>query len=120
MADHNELGKSGEEAAVGLLVRKGYTILETNWRYKKVELDIIARIGEELVFVEVKTRTSDFFGDPQSFVNKKKRGSLVKAANAYLIEKDLDIESRFDIIAILSNSKAFEMEHIEHAFYPMV
>lgn len=72
MASHNELGKLGEELAVEFLQKNAYEILDQNWRYKKAEVDIIARKGETLAIVEVKTRSTDAFGDPQDFVKPKK------------------------------------------------
>ena len=118
MADHNELGILGEDLAAKFLLREGYTILERNWRFQKAELDIIAqREKDTIVFVEVKTRNSAFFGDPQSFVTPAKIKFLVKAANEYLLENELQEEARFDIIAVLKNSKEEHVEHFENAFY---
>ncbi|PVW15326.1 YraN family protein [Marixanthomonas spongiae] len=118
MAHHNELGKIGEEIAVMHLLKNGYTILERNFFYDKAEIDIIAQKEEDtIVIVEVKTRNSDFFGDPQSFVTKKKIKLLVKAANEYIIVNNLHKEVRFDIIAVLKNKTTEKIEHIENAFY---
>lgn len=118
MASHNELGKIGEEIAVQYLLRKGYKILCRNFFFDKSEIDIIAQKEKDtLVIVEVKTRNSDFFGDPQSFVTPGKIQNLVKAANEYVVSKDLDLEVRFDIIAILKNQKQESLEHFENAFY---
>ncbi len=116
MATHNELGKKGEELAAEYLLKNGYQILEKNWFYKKAEVDIIALKGETLAVVEVKTRSSDYFGNPQDFVNQKKIRLLVEAINQYITTKDLDVEVRFDIIAILKNQYTFKIEHIEDAF----
>lgn len=116
MAEHNELGKKGEQLAINYLVKKGYTIQNKNWRYLKAEVDIIAQKENTLVAVEVKTRSSDYFGDPQDFITKKKIKLLVIAMNEYVISKDLDIEVRFDIIAILQNKNKTTIEHIEDAF----
>jgi len=117
MAQHNELGKKGEQIAIDLLIKKGYTILDKNWRYLKAEVDIIAQKKEILVVVEVKTRSSDYFGNPQDFVNPKKIKLLVTAVNQYIQSKDLDLEVRFDIIAILKQKNAFKITHLENAFY---
>jgi len=117
MADHNELGKLGEELAAHYLLRKGYEILERNWTFKKGELDIIALFENQIVVVEVKTRNSNFFGDPQEFVSPAKIKMLVKTANEYIIENDIALETRFDIIAVLKNSKLENIEHFENAFY---
>lgn len=116
MAQHNELGKKGEQLAIDFLVKKGFAIVEKNWRYLKAEVDIIAQKENFLVAVEVKTRTSDYFGDPQDFITKKKIKLLVMAMNEYVTSKDLDVEVRFDIIAILQNKNKTKIEHIEDAF----
>lgn len=117
MAEHNELGKIGEELATLFLIQEGYAILERNWRYQKAEIDIIAQKEKEIIIVEVKTRNSDFFGDPQEFVTAGKIKLLTKAANEYIIENDIDYEVRFDIIAVLKNKKTQKIEHFENAFY---
>ncbi|WP_456422025.1 YraN family protein [Lutibacter sp.] len=116
MAKHNELGKKGEELAVQFLQKNNYKILERNWRFKKAEVDIIAQKDTILAIVEVKTRSSDYFGNPQDFVNQKKIKLLVEAVNEYVISKDLDIEVRFDIISILKNKNSFDIKHLEDAF----
>lgn len=117
MAEHNELGKIGEELAVGFLVEKGFEILETNWIFQKAEVDIIALKGNILAVVEVKTRTSVAFGSPQDFVKPKKIKLLVKAINEYVTKNDIDAEVRFDIVAIHAKEKQFEIEYLEDAFY---
>ena len=117
MADHNELGKLGEELAVEFLQKEGYTILETNWTFQKAEIDIIAQKENILAIVEVKTRSSLEFGLPQDFVKPKKIQLLVKAVNEYVIANDLDIDVRFDIIAIHKEGKSFVIEHLVDAFY---
>lgn len=117
MAKHNELGELGEDLAVEELEKNGYEIVERNWRYKKAEIDIIARKNEVLAIVEVKTRSSNYFGDPQDFVNPKKIKMLVEAVNEYVVSKDLDVEVRFDIIAIIINQNKLTIEHLEDAFF---
>lgn len=117
MAKHNELGEFGEELAVEELEKKGYEIVERNWRYKKAEIDIIARKNNVLAIVEVKTRSSDYFGDPQDFVNSKKIKMLVEAVNEYVVSKDLEVQVRFDIIAIIKNENQLTIEHLEDAFF---
>ena len=118
MAEHNELGKKGEEIALQHLKKKNYTILETNWRFGKDEIDIVAKQGEMLVIVEVKTRSSNFLVEPELAVTRKKQGFLIRAANAYIDNKDLEIECRFDIISIVIYKNDTVVEHIEDAFYP--
>ena len=117
MAEHNELGKFGEELAVDFLQKNGYDILETNWTLQKAEIDIIALKENSLAVVEVKTRSSIEFGLPQDYVKPKKIQLLVKAVNEYIVSNDLDIEVRFDIIAIYKEDKTYKIEHIEDAFY---
>ena len=118
MADHNELGKLGEQLAAQFLLDKGYTILQRNFIFDKAEIDIIAQKEEDtIVIVEVKTRNSAFFGDPQSFVTPGKIKLLVKAANEYMITNDLEKEVRFDIISVLKNSTMQKIEHFQNAFY---
>jgi len=116
MASHNILGEKGEGLAVEFLQEKGYKILERNWRFRKAEVDIIAFKNEVLAVVEVKTRSTSYFGNPQDFVNEKKIQLLVGAINEYVIMKDLDIEVRFDIIAIIKTQNSVEIEHLEDAF----
>ena len=116
MAEHNELGKQGEEQAVDFLQKNGYEILETNWIFQKAEIDIIARKDETLAIIEVKTRSSIDFGLPQDFVKPKKIQLLVKAVNEYVIQNQLDVSVRFDIIAIHKNANNFIIDHLEDAF----
>lgn len=117
MAKHNELGKKGEKLAVDYLAKNGYTIVERNYRFQKAEVDIIARKGNTLIAVEVKTRSTPEFGDPQDFVKPKQIQLLVKALHNYVIEHDLDVEVRFDIVAIIENKQGTKIEHLEDAFY---
>ncbi len=116
MAEHYELGKKGEQLAVNYLIGKGYKIVERNWRFQKAEIDIIARKAEMLISVEVKTRSTKNFGNPQDFVNPKKIKLMVLAMNEYILNKDLDIELRFDIIAITKDKSSFDIEHFKDAF----
>lgn len=121
MAQHNELGKKGEELAVKHLQQNGYEILDRNWEYQKAEIDIIAKKENILAVVEVKTRSSLDFGSPQDFVKQKKIRLLIKAVNAYINdrEKDFedDLEIRFDIIAIHKTEEILAIEHLTDAFY---
>ena len=117
MAEHNELGKFGEELAVEFLQKNGYDILEINWTFQKAEIDIIAQKGTVLAVVEVKTRSSIEFGLPQDFVKPKKIQLLVKAVNEYVIANDLEVEVRFDIIAIYKEENSYKIDHIEDSFY---
>ena len=118
MADHNEFGKKGEDIAVEYLQKKGYKILERNWVSGKNEIDIIAREGKYTIVVEVKTRHSNYAGEPETAVTKDKQKSLIRAANAYVRKMNLDDEVRFDIISILVVKGKEQINHIEDAFYP--
>ena len=102
--------------AVRYLKKKGYTILQQNYRYKKAEVDIIARIGTEIVFVEVKTRKNQQFGFPEEFVDAGKINRLGLAAEEYLKDRT-DVSVRFDLISILIN-RNYEIKHITDAFLP--
>ncbi|MFY7811715.1 MAG: YraN family protein [Flavobacterium sp.] len=117
MAEHNELGKTGEEFAANYLKENGYEILEKNYTFQKAEIDIIAQKGDILAVIEVKTRSSLAFGLPQDFVKPKKIQLLVKAINNFVEKNDLDVNVRFDIIAISKNGEQFTLEHLEDAFY---
>ena len=117
MAQHNELGKEGEEMAVNYLQKKGYSILERNYRFQKAEVDIIAQLKDTLAIVEVKTRSTADFGNPQDFVKPKQIQRLVSAVHEYVTINNLDVEVRFDIIAIIKENKTVKLEHLENAFY---
>lgn len=117
MATHNELGHIGEQLAATFLEEKGYHILEKNYRFDKAEIDIIAQKEHILAVVEVKTRTSKVYGNPQEFVSQKKIKLLVKAIDEYVTSNELDVEVRFDIIAIIHNKATTEISHIKDAFY---
>lgn len=117
MAQHNQLGKKGEKLAVDFLLDKGYDIVERNYRFDKAEVDIIAQKGQTLAIVEVKTRSTSDFGDPQDFLKPKQIQRIVKAVDEYVLVNNLDVEIRFDIIAIVKENKGFSIEHLENAFY---
>lgn len=118
MAHHIDFGKQGEEIAAQYLIDKGYEILERNWRNRHMEIDIIAKDGDELVIVEVKTRQTDEYGNPDVAVTLQKQRLLISAANAYLFRNNLDVETRFDIISIVFKEGKPVIEHIEDAFLP--
>jgi putative endonuclease len=118
MAEHNDLGKLGEEIAVKYLTDKGYEILERNWHNVHKEVDIIAKDGRFLVIVEVKTRQTNAYGEPDIAVTRQKQRMLIAAANAYLFRNKLDLETRFDIISIVFNNGDPVIDHIEDAFLP--
>jgi len=118
MAKHIETGNTGETIAIKHLKAKGYSIIETNWRQSPYEIDIIAQIGNDIVFVEVKTRRSIAHGFPEESVTKKKAQSLFTAASIYLEEHGLENEIRFDIIAVVLSGSRTEVLHIEDGISP--
>ncbi|MCB0572129.1 MAG: YraN family protein [Phaeodactylibacter sp.] len=119
MAQQHEIGKTGEELARRFLEGEGYRILETNWRYSRAEVDLIAMDGQALVFVEVKTRSTDAFGRPEEFVSLKKQRLMAMAAGAYMEAIGHYWEVRFDVVSILYRSEAdYELRHLKDAFFP--
>lgn len=119
MAAHNDLGKRGEEIAAAYLLDLGYRILNTNWRCARAEVDLIAELDGTIVFVEVKTRSSVDFGQPEEFVSYKKERQLEFASSVYIEMKNHQDEIRFDIIAIVfENEHLYKINHIEDAFWP--
>ena len=98
MALHNDLGNRGEKIAVEFLSSKGYKILKTNYRYLKHEVDIIAQYQNQLIVIEVKTRSTKDFGNPQDFVKPTQIKSIVTAVDAFIEQQNLDIEVRFCLL----------------------
>ena len=118
MARHNILGKAGEQKAVDFLVGKGYTLHELDWKHGHVDIDIIAEEKGEIVFVEVKTRSTTNYGNPEDAVDNKKIRRIVNAADVYIKLHDICQPVRFDIITLVGQEPDFTIEHIENAFYP--
>jgi putative endonuclease len=116
MSDKIKTGNKGEDLAANFLTEKGYEIVARNYRYKHAEIDIIARLKNFLVFVEVKTRSSSAFGEPENFVNKHKAGKIMEGAEQFMIDNAYHGNIRFDIISIkLSTTPS--LEHFEDAFH---
>ena len=118
MASHNQFGMKGEEIAADYLRLKGYTILDTNWRSGHKEIDIIARHKDTIIFVEVKARANNFYGNTQEAVDWRKMRNLIHAADAYLRYYAIDLPVRFDIITVLGNADKPYIKHFEQAFRP--
>ena len=113
-----QIGKWGEEAAAHYLVSRGITILERNFHIRQAEIDIIARDGDVLVFVEVKTGRTTSFGQPETWVDQKKQRKIALAAQAYLQIHDIqDVDCRFDVIAIQLKQDGTHIRHIKDAFW---
>ncbi|MBO4503774.1 MAG: YraN family protein [Bacteroidales bacterium] len=111
-------GKRGEQLAAEYLSQKGYSILEQNWQIGHLEVDIIASNETMLVFVEVKTRKSNAFGEPEEFVGIAKQRNLIKAANIYSSKTNITKEVRFDIVSVILDEGISSIKHIEDAFKP--
>lgn len=116
------IGIIGETEAAKMLEKKGFTIVEHNWRMGHLEMDLIATNKQEIVFVEVKARTTTFGGIlPEEYVDENKKRRMVAAANAYIKYRKIEKEPRFDIIGILVNPNTNEVtyrRHLENAFLP--
>lgn len=111
------LGKAGEDAAVDYLVRKGYRIVERNFRFERGEIDIVAEDGNVLVFVEVKMRRSLAFGEPEDAVSPAKRRQILRVAQGYLMQRSIDDrECRFDVITVRSDKNHITLEHFPNIF----
>ena len=117
MSDSYKRGISGEHLAVDYLISKGYRILAQNFRYLKGEVDIIAQKNNYLAAVEVKTRSTTDFGAPEEFLKPAQIQRIVTTVDYFVASKNLEVEVRFDIIAIVLTKQAPQIEHIENAFY---
>jgi putative endonuclease len=113
-----ETGLAGESYALQWLQMQGYEILELNWRYRRLELDIIARIQNRLIFVEVKTRSREEFSFPEISVDYRKQKFMMAAAAAYMKEMQNEGPFRFDIIAVVIRPHMRKLIHIRDAFFP--
>ena len=118
MSDSKELGRQGEDIASSFLEKKGYKIVVRNCKMGTNEIDIIAENEKFIVFVEVKTRSENYLEHPCTAVATSKQKSIIKTADKYIRQYNIDKESRFDIITIIKNKGEFEIAHIENAFYP--
>ena len=111
------IGKIGEDKVIDFLTAKGYKIIENNWRFKKLEIDIIAEKDDLIVVVEVKTRNYKHIIDPIESINKKKQSNIIDATTQYILENEIDSEVRFDVAIVIENAKGdFGIEHIKDAF----
>lgn len=123
MAEHNDLGKWGEDEAALYYEDRGYEILERDWKVGKRDIDLIALTEDKdmLVFVEVKTRQNNDLQEPEEAVDVKKMRNLAIAANAYVKLHGLDMDVRFDIISVVGKCSCVEsIECFEDAFNPLL
>lgn len=119
MAHHIDLGQKGESIACLYLANKDYKIKARNWRHKNAEIDIIALNNNKLIIVEVKTRSAAIYEEPRDSITPNKMKFLTNAAEAYIEEKEIDLETRFDVISIKwFGENKYEINHIEDAFTP--
>lgn len=122
MAEHNIIGQKGEEIAAQIMREKGFRVVDMNWKFGHLEMDVIAISRKEIAFVEVKTRTSTFGGKrPEEYVDELKRRRMAAAANAYIKINQIDKTPRFDIIGITMDANTHEVKevtHLEDAFLP--
>jgi putative endonuclease len=115
--DKKTIGRSGEEAAVAFLKKKGFRIMETNYRVAGAEVDIIALSGRILCFIEVKTRKSSDYGLPEAFVTPAKQRKIIRAAKFFSTRKaNCEYLVRFDVISIISDENGMAFDHLENAF----
>lgn len=117
MSDTIRKGKEAENLAAEFLQRKGYEIVERNYRYRRSEIDLIVRKAGWLVFVEVKMRSSHAFGYPEEFVDYQKAKNIVYGAEYYTFENKYEGNVRYDVVAITQRSGKMEIRHFEDAFY---
>jgi putative endonuclease len=115
MAAHNDLGTWGEVVAADYLRKKGYTILEQDWKSGHRDIDLIAIDGNTVVFIEVKTRRNRVFGEPEDAVNYMKLRNLRTAINHYIKYKRLNNDIRFDVVSVIGTPEtgAPEIKHFE-------
>lgn len=116
--NHIEFGASGEDIAVDHLRKNGYSVIERNYHWRKAEVDVFCQKGNLLIAVEVKTRFSNTWGEPYRAVSLAKQKQIISVTNAFMQQKKIDLEVRFDILSIISNSYQQSVEHIENAFIP--
>ncbi|MEM1407446.1 MAG: YraN family protein [Bacteroidota bacterium] len=117
MKNKAELGKEGEQIAADYLKARGYKLLETNWRFKRSEIDLICSKDDLLVFVEVKTRSSVGFGQPEESVDEKKAAKVTEGAEEYIFQHDWNKDIRFDIVSVVLEGGQQRILHLEDAFY---
>ena len=117
VVNNREQGRIGEDLAVEFLTKKGYHILQRNFRFDRGEIDIVAQHGNELVFIEVKARRTATYGEPEDALTPAKCEQIRRVAEGYLLEHDIHDQSpRFDVVAIMFDAKVPVIRHLEDAF----
>lgn len=117
MAEHNLLGNKGEMLASRYLMDKGFAVLHYNWRCGHKEIDLIAKERDTLVFVEVKSRRNEQYGNAYDAVTTEKINRLISAAEVYIQRYGIDSPYRFDVVTVVGNSEPYRIEHIIDAFH---
>ncbi len=112
-------GAYGEDLCANYLVEKGFGVLTKNYRFGKNEIDIIGKVKDTIVFVEVKYRTDDSAMAPWQAVTRKKQRQIIRVANQYLQNGAIELEARFDVVSIVQSPLGLRIDHIEDAFYPI-
>lgn len=118
MSEHIDIGKHGEKIAYTFLRKKGYEVLATNFRFEKTEIDIVCKKDKTIVFVEVKTRTTEEHGNPEEAVDAKKQEKIVRTAERFIQVHDMLGDIRFDVVSVITDGKKNKVTHIRDAFFP--
>ena len=116
MAQHNDLGRRGEDIAEEYLVGQGFRIVCRDWKMGHNDADLIAWDGNTLVFIEVKTRSSNNLAQPEDWVTPDKQRTYIRLANQYVTQHRIEEEVRFDIIGIILNAQGHTLHHLRRAF----
>lgn len=117
--NRQKIGIVGEQKALSFLKEKKYLIIETNWRYQKCEIDIIAAKNKELVFIEVKTRTNSIISQ-ENLISIAQQKRIIYAADYYIIKNKIDLNIRFDLIFVEKALKSFKFTHFKEIFIPTI
>lgn len=112
-------GAYGEDICANYLVEKGFAVLSKNYRFGKNEVDIIGKVKDTIVFIEVKYRSDDSIMAPWQAVTRKKQLQIIRVANHYLQNGAIELEARFDVVSIVQSAQGLRIDHIEDAFYPI-
>ncbi|MBO4488913.1 MAG: YraN family protein [Bacteroidales bacterium] len=113
-----EKGKKGEDLAWEYLESQGYRLLERNLHWGHLEIDLVVENDDFIVFVEVKTRKNNMFGEPETFVTLQKQRNMIRAANGYVLKMGIRKEVRFDVVSVILDEGVSSVKHIQDSFKP--